>query len=81
MANTLVFAYLGLRLILLMTFAGTSIVSGSTMEVMSAETVSAEILRLLAGSIGLVLTIPITAVVAASWDKVTGFLKPGGRSS
>lgn len=80
MANTLIFAYLGLKLILVMTFAGTSIISGSKMEILSAETVSAEILRLLAGSIGLVLTIPITAFVAASWDEVLGFFGFGGRS-
>jgi len=81
MANTLIFAYLGLRLILLMTLSGTSIVSGSKMEIVSTETVSAEILRLLAGSIGLVLTIPITAIAAASWDKAVGFLGLGGRSA
>ncbi|MFC1714511.1 YibE/F family protein [Candidatus Poribacteria bacterium] len=81
MANTLVFAYIGLKLILLMTFAGTDVISGSKMEIMNTEIVSTEILRLLAGSIGLVLTIPITAFVAASWDRVTGFLKMGGRSS
>ncbi|MGB9595380.1 MAG: YibE/F family protein, partial [Candidatus Poribacteria bacterium] len=73
-ANTLVFAYLGLRLILLMTFAGTSILSGGKLEILSTETISAEILRILAGSIGLVLTIPITAIVSALWDKIFGFL-------
>jgi uncharacterized membrane protein len=72
--NTLVFAYLGLRLILLMTFTGTSILSGGKIEILSTEVISAEILRILAGSIGLVLTIPITAVVASLWDKIFGFL-------
>ncbi len=81
MANTLLFAYLGLRLMLLMTLAGTSILSINKVEMMSMETVSAEFLRLLAGSIGLVLTIPITAVTAASWDKVTNFLGLRGRSA
>ena len=80
MANTLIFAYLGLRIMLLMALAGTSILSGSKMEIMSAETVAAEVLRLLAGSVGLVLVIPITAVAAASWDRITGFLGFGGRS-
>ena len=47
---------------------------------MSTETIAAEALRLLAGSIGLVLTIPITALAAASWDRITGFLGFGGRS-
>jgi len=74
MSNTLIFAYMGLRIILLMTFAGTSMFAGSKLEIMSAETMSAEALRLLAGSIGLVLTIPITAVVASLWDRLTGFL-------
>ena len=48
------------------------------MEIMSAETLAAEVLRLLAGSIGLILTIPITAVVAASWDKIADFVGFGG---
>jgi uncharacterized membrane protein len=81
MANTLIFAYIGLRITLLMTLAGTSILSGSKIEIMNAETVAAEALRLLAGSVGLVLTIPITAFAAASWDKITGFLGFGGRSA
>jgi uncharacterized membrane protein len=80
MANTLIFAYLGLRITLLMTLAGTHILSGNNMEVMSTETIAAEVLRILAGSIGLVLTVPITAVAAASWDRITGFLGFGGRS-
>jgi len=81
MANTLIFAYLGLRIMLITALAGTSILSGNKIELMSAETVSAEILRLLAGSIGLVLTIPITAFVAAFWDNVMEFLGFGGRLS
>jgi len=75
--NTLIFAYLGLRLILLMTFAGTTIFTGSKIEILNTETISAELLRILAGSIGLVLTIPITATVAALWDKIVGFLGIG----
>jgi uncharacterized membrane protein len=75
--NTLIFAYLGLRLILLMTFAGTTIFTGSKIEILNTETISAELLRLLAGSIGLVLTIPITATVSALWDKIVGFLGIG----
>jgi len=81
MANTLIFAYLGLRIILIMAVVGTSILSDNKIELMSVETVAAEILRLLAGSIGLVLTIPITAVVAASWDRITGFIGFGGRAA
>ena len=81
MANTLIFAYIGLRITLLMTLAGTSILSGSKIEIMNAETVAAEVLRLLAGSVGLVLTIPITAFAAASWDKIASFLGFGGRSA
>ncbi|MGQ9610231.1 MAG: YibE/F family protein [bacterium] len=74
MSNTLIFAYVGLRILLLLTFWGTNIFSGSKMEILSTETISAEILRLLAGSIGLVLTIPITAFTAAFWDKIVRFL-------
>jgi len=57
-----------------MTFSGTSIISGNKMEIINTETLSAEILRMIAGSIGLVLTIPITAFVASVWDKIVGFL-------
>ena len=75
--NTLIFAYLGLRVILIMTFAGTSIFTGSKIEILSTETISAEIIRIFAGSIALVLTIPITATVAAFWDKIVGLLGIG----
>jgi uncharacterized membrane protein len=47
------------------------------MEMINTETLSAEILRMLAGSIGLVLTIPITAYIAAVWDKIVGFFGIG----
>jgi hypothetical protein len=61
----------------MMTFYGTSIFAGSKMEMINTETLSAEILRMLAGSIGLVLTIPITAYIAAVWDKIVGFFGIG----
>lgn len=79
MSNTLIFAYMGLRIILLLTFWGTNIFSGSKIEILNTETLSAEMLRLLAGSVGLVLTIPITAITAAFWDKIVGFLGFNGR--
>lgn len=74
MSNTLIFAYMGLRIILFLTFWGTNIFSGSKIEILSTETISAEMLRLLAGSIGLILTIPITAIASAFWDKIVTFL-------
>ncbi|MBD3184958.1 hypothetical protein GF312_21930 [Candidatus Poribacteria bacterium] len=81
MANTLIFAYVGLRLMLIMTLAGTNILAGGKLEILSTETVAAEILRLLAGSIGLVLTIPITAFAAAWWDEIMSVLGFGGKTT
>jgi uncharacterized membrane protein len=60
--NTLVMAYAGAALPLLLTFA----LSGRTLsEILTAQEVAQEIVRTLVGSIGLVAAVPITTALAA----------------
>jgi uncharacterized membrane protein len=60
--NTLVLAYLGASLPLLLLFA----LSGeSTLTILNGEIVAVEIVRALVGSIGIVAAVPITTLVAA----------------
>ncbi len=60
--NTLVLAYLGASLPLLLLFA----LSGeSTLTILNGEIVAVEVVRALVGSIGIVAAVPITTVVAA----------------
>ena len=64
MANTLVLAYVGSSLssvLLLLTYAE------STMDVFNREMIAHEILQAVAGSIGIVLTIPVTALVCGAF--------------
>jgi len=68
MANTLVFAYFGFRLLLVLSTLETTLFTASKIQLLSVGVVSAEVLRLLAGSIGLVITIPITVVIAGFWE-------------
>ncbi len=70
MVNTLVFAYLGVELLLVITIVAPNIelFKEPTVQLMSVGVVSAEIVRLLAGTLGLVLAIPITAVICAFWN-------------
>ena len=69
MVNTLVFAYLGARLLLVLAVAAPNVdlFQSPPVELMSVGVVAAEIVRLLAGTLGLVLAIPMTALVAAFW--------------
>ncbi|RKY04762.1 hypothetical protein DRP77_02980 [Candidatus Poribacteria bacterium] len=67
MSNTLVFAYFGLRLLLVMASLGTKIFAQTWMQLLSVEVISAEVVRILAGSIGMVMTIPLTALIAGFW--------------
>lgn len=62
MTNTLILAYIGSSLtsILLLILHG-----GELSEILSKEMISTELLQSLAGSIGMLLTIPITAAVAS----------------
>lgn len=59
MSNTLILAYAGASLPLLLLFFAHEI---PMYEFINWETISTEILRALAGSIGLILTIPLTAI-------------------
>lgn len=59
--NTLVLAYLGAGLPLLLLFA---IGGGSPLLVLNGEIVAVEVIRALVGSIGIVLAVPLTTVVA-----------------
>lgn len=68
MANTLLFAYFGFRLLLVLSSLSTTLFTANKMQLLSIGVVSAEIMRILAGSIGLVLTIPITVVIAGFWE-------------
>ena len=69
MVNTLVFAYLGARLLLVMAVSAPNVdlFQSPPVELLSVGVVAAEIVRLLAGTLGLVLAIPMTAMVAAFW--------------
>ena len=70
MVNTLVFAYLGVELLLVVTITAPNLdfFKSPPAQLLSIGVVSAEIVRLLAGTLGLVLAIPITAVICAFWN-------------
>ena len=70
MVNTLVFAYLGAELLLVVTIVAPDLdfFKSPPVQLLSIGVVSAEIVRLLAGTLGLVLAIPITAVICAFWN-------------
>ena len=61
MSNTLIFAYVGSSLFLLMLFSNES---ESYIKFLNFNFVTEEIIRSIAGSIGLVLAIPLTAIIA-----------------
>ena len=73
MVNTLLFAYIGVRILLLMAIIApdlrNSLFASPVVELLSIGIASAEILRLLAGTLGLVLVIPITAIISAFWHR------------
>lgn len=62
MSNTLILAYVGSALPLLMLF---SLNDFTTMQIINFDFMSAEIVRSISGSFGLLLAIPITALVSA----------------
>jgi len=53
--------------LLVLTSVGTSLFTTTKMQLFSVGVVSAEIVRILAGSIGLVITIPITVLIYGFW--------------
>jgi uncharacterized membrane protein len=66
MVNTLVLAYAGASLPLLLIFVNNPHPFG---EIVSYEMIAEEIIRTLVGSIGLILAVPITTFIAANWYK------------
>ena len=71
MVNTLVFAYLGVEFLFIMAVAtpNLDLFQSPTIELLSIGIASSEIVRLLAGTLGLVLTIPMTATISAIWNR------------
>ncbi len=69
MINTLILAYTGTSIPLLLLFMA---YDSSMLEIMNLDTVATEIVRSLSGSIGLILTIPITAAIASFLIKSNG---------
>lgn len=61
MSNTLILAYVGTTLHLLILFKVYQI---KLIEIINLDSISTEIIRAMAGSIGLILTIPITVIIA-----------------
>jgi uncharacterized membrane protein len=66
MINTLVLVYAGASMPLLLLFVGSP---KSVTEIINYEMVAEEIVRTLTGSIGLVMAVPITTLLAAWWFK------------
>lgn len=64
LVNTLAFAYVGaaLPLVLLLAQAGSSIILSVNQEI-----VAAELIRIFVGSIGLIIAVPLTTLIAALW--------------
>lgn len=66
MSNTLILAYAGASMSVIITFMA---YDANLAEVVNQEVISVEILRSLAGSIGLILAVPLTAFIASSVAK------------
>ena len=66
MVNTLVLAYAGASLPLLLIFTNNP---HPFSEIINYELIAEEIIRTLVGSIGLILAVPITTMIAANWYK------------
>jgi uncharacterized membrane protein len=66
MVNTLILAYAGVSLPLLLIFINND---HSFLEIINYEFLAEEIVRTLVGSIGLILAVPITTLIAVYWIK------------
>lgn len=64
LVNTLAFAYVGASLPLILLLARTDTTFGL---MINQETVAAEIVRIIVGSIGLILAVPLSTLAAAWW--------------
>lgn len=69
MTNTLFLAYAGASLPLLVLFVSGESVFLSTFDAINNEQIATEIVRTLAGSIGLILSVPISTFLAVAWYK------------
>ncbi len=69
MTNTLFLAYAGVSLPLLILFVSGESAFASWSQVVNYEAMATEIVRTLAGSIGLILSVPISTLVAVWWYK------------
>jgi uncharacterized membrane protein len=67
LVNTLALAYVGAALPMILLFAHSS--EASIFDLINQEVIAAEILRIIVGSIGLVLAVPITTLMAAWYFK------------
>lgn len=64
LVNTLALAYVGVSLPLVLLFARADATLGLTLN---QEVVAAELVRIIVGSIGLILAVPLTTLIAAWW--------------
>ena len=62
MTNTLILAYVGSAMTTILLFIGNNF---EMYDILNQEMIAEEILRAIAGSMGLVCTIPLTAIVSA----------------
>ena len=69
MTNTLFLAYVGVSLPLLVLFISGQSAFSSFGQIINKEAIATEIIRTLAGSIGLILTVPISTLIAVWWFK------------
>lgn len=67
MTNTLFLAYVGTSLTLLILFISGESAFSSWFQIVNNEQIATEIVRTLAGSIGLILSVPIATYVASLW--------------
>jgi uncharacterized membrane protein len=75
LVNTLALAYAGVSLPLLMLFARTD---SGFLDIINQEVVASEIVRTLVGSLGLMLTVPTTTLIAVWWVRRFGAPKVQG---
>src|SRR3712207_8890704 len=66
MSNTLILAYAGGSIYIMLLF---SMFKMDPLEIINLEPIASEIIRAMAGSIGLICAIPLTVVIAASLGK------------
>jgi uncharacterized membrane protein len=69
MTNTLFLAYTGAALPLLILFLSQQSAFSSPLDAVNNESIATEIVRTLSGSIGIVLAVPISTLIAVWWKK------------